>query len=246
MLEYAILGTVQGLVEWLPLSSQGMTTLAASYMGIANPLQLALWMHLGTLLAVLVYFRKEIALLAASRDKRLLHFLLVATCASLPIGLALYLMLKQFDFGSPVLYLVVGAGLILTGFAVHKKKGGLRAVKDASTGDALLAGVLQGFSVVPGISRSGVTIFSLLFRRFSPKAAMTMSYLMSVPVVLAADVFLVFDGFAVTAGSVLALVPAFLVGLLSISVLMRLSERVDFSWFAWGFGVLSLLAFLVA
>ncbi|MCK4326950.1 MAG: undecaprenyl-diphosphate phosphatase [Candidatus Diapherotrites archaeon] len=244
MLEYLVFGVLQGIFEWLPVSSEGIITLAAAYIGAADPLQLALCLHLGTVLAVLVYFRKEIA--GLPRDKKLLRFLGIATACSLPLGLALYLLIKQIPFGSPVLYLVVGLGLIATGFFVRKKKGGLKTVEKATDLDAVFAGLLQGLAVVPGVSRSGITLFALLSREYSPRAALVLSFLMSVPVVLAANAFILLEGFVLVPEHLLALVPAFVFGILSIEVLLKLAEKVDFSWFAWGFGIISILAFLAA
>ncbi|MFC2175083.1 undecaprenyl-diphosphate phosphatase [archaeon] len=242
MLEYLVFGVLQGIFEWLPVSSEGILTLAAVQMAVAQPLQLALYLHLGTVLAVLVYFRKDV--MALPRDKKLLRFLGIATACSLPLGLALYMALKQLSFGSSLWYLVVGVGLIATGLFIHKKKGGLKTTKKTSDKDAVIAGVLQGFAVIPGVSRSGITLFALLGREYTPRAALVLSFLMSVPVVLAANALVLLDGFAVVPEHFLALVPAFVFGLLSIEVLLKLAEKVNFSWFAWGFGGLSVLAFL--
>ena len=84
-------------------------------------------------------------------------------------------MLKKVAFNSPVGFLLVGIGLIATGFIVHKKRGGLKAVKKAGNKDALIAGVLQGFAVIPGVSRSGITMFALLAREFNPELALKLS-----------------------------------------------------------------------
>ncbi len=244
MIEYLILGIIQGIFEWLPVSSEGIATLVSTWLSLPNPLQLALYLHLGTVFAVLVYFRKQI--LALPKEKKLLRFLAITTATSLPLGLALYLVLKQLSFGSSIWYLVVGFGLLATGFFIHKKKGGLKTVKKATDKDAIIAGLLQGFAVIPGVSRSGVTMFALLGREFNPEDALVLSFLMSVPVVLAANVLILFDGFAVIPEYVLALVPAFVFGIASIKILLELSKKINFSWFAWAFGAISILAFLIA
>jgi len=244
MLDYLILGTIQGIFDWIPVSSEGMLTLASSYMGIASPLQLALYLHLGTVLAVIAYFRKDIAHLPG--DKELARFLSIATVVSLAVGFPLYLMLKRVAFDSPIGFLLVGIGLIATGFLVHKKRGGLKSVKIANDMDALLAGLLQGFAVIPGVSRSGITMFALLAREFNPESALRLSFLMSVPVVLAADTFVLLDGFTLVPANLIALIPSFFVGILSIHILLKISKKVNFAWFAWGFGLLSLLAYLIA
>lgn len=245
MLEYLALGAIQGLVEWLPLSSEAWVTLGASYFGMANPIQLALYLHLGTALAVIVYFRKEVSNALALCDRKLARFLAIATVCSGLVGLPLYLALKSVPFDSKVGFLLVGAGLIATGAFLHKRKGGLKTVKTASDRDAIFAGLLQGLAVVPGISRSGITMFSLLFQEFSPEAALSLSFLMSVPVVLMADVFMAYEGFMPGPGPLVALGAAFVFGIASMRALLAVAKRVNFSWFAWMFGALSLLAWLL-
>lgn len=242
MLDYLILGMIQGIFEWLPVSSEGMVTLASVYLGVANPLQLALYLHLGTVLAVIVYFRKEIM----SMDKDLAQFIAIATAVSLAVGLPLYLILKTMDLGSPFGFLIIGLGLVATGFLIKKNKGGFKTMKKATGKDAITAGFLQGLAVIPGVSRSGITLFALLAKEFEPKTALTISFLMSVPVVLAADVFILLDGFTVAPQHLFALVPAFLFGMGTIHILLRLSKKLSFSYFAWGFGLISILAYFLA
>lgn len=244
MLEYLFLGMLQGIFEWLPVSSEGIVTLVSNLLLIPDPLEFALWLHLGTVLAVLVYFRNEIA--ALPKNKKLLEFLGIATAVSLPIGFILYIMLKNFSLGSPYWYLITGIGLIATSFFTRKKKSGFKTVNKATALDAAIAGFSQGFAVIPGISRSGITMLALLDSKFSPEEALKLSFLMSVPVVLAANALIVLEGFSFGVGQLLALASAFAFGFASIQVLLKLSKKINVSWFAWWFGVLSLLAYLVA
>lgn len=246
MLHYLTLGIIQGIFEWLPVSSEGIVTLAAAYMGIANPLQLALYLHLGTVLAVLVYFRKDVKKIFEFKDKKLARFLTIATIVSLFVSFPFYLLLKTIVFDSPIGFLLVGIALILTGFFVHKKKGGLKTIRKTTDSDALLAGALQGFAVIPGISRSGITLFALLSEEYSPESALTLSFLMSVPVVLVANAFILLEGFTIVPEHLLALIPSFVFGIITIRVLLDLSKKVRFSWFAWIFGAISILAYLIA
>ena len=93
MLDYPVLGTIQGIFEWIPVSSEGMITLASGYMGIASPLQLALYLHLGTVLAVIAYFWKEIR--GLPKDPGLTRFLSIAMLASLAVGFPITYCLKR-------------------------------------------------------------------------------------------------------------------------------------------------------
>ncbi len=193
---YALLGTIQGVLEWLPISSEGMVALASNWLVSGNPVDIALFLHLGTMLAVLIYFRKDWIEIALLRDKKLLRFLIIATFASLAIGFPVYKLIRNVAVGN-VLLLITGVGLLITAF-FHSKKisWNLKQGKLAS-----LAGLLQGLAIIPGFSRSGSTIFGLSLGDKKPIEILRLSYLMSVPVVLLTNLYLLTQGgFTLEAG----------------------------------------------
>ena len=110
--------------------------------------------------------------------------------------------------------------------------------------DALFAGVLQGIAVLPGLSRSGLTVAALLFRKIKETDALKLSFLMSLPVVLGGNIVLNFldDGIEFNTSSLVALGASFVVGLLTIKYLLKISQKINFGWFAIGFGVLTLIS----
>lgn len=246
MLEFVILGIIQGVLEWLPVSSEGFLVITSSFMSLPNPIDLALYLHMGTMLAVVIYFRSRIVDMIKKPDKQT-FFIVKATAVSLVVAFPVYLALKwvseslAYQAGSILLGLT-GIALIVTGFLLRKKTTKKRA--SFETLDAVYAGFLQGLAVIPGLSRSGVTMFALLSRGYKQDKALETSFLMSVPVVLAAQLFLALNKFGFKSEYLIALVVSFVFGMLAIHYLLTLAKKLNFSWFCWFFGALSLSAFL--
>lgn len=246
MLEFVFLGLIQGLLEWLPVSSEGFLVIASSLMGIPEALDLALYLHLGTLFGVIIYFRKKIKSLIAKPRKQGV-FIGKTTIVSLLVGFPIYLGVDYLsetaaEQAGGVLLALTGVALVATGFMLKKKsnrKGG-----QYTNRDALYAGVLQGLAAIPGFSRSGSTMFALLSSGYEQEEALETSFLMSIPVVLAVVAYLCLKGFAFQQEYLVALAVAFVVGMLSIHFLLTLAKKMNFSWFCWIFGMISLGAFL--
>jgi len=245
-----VAGLLQGLLEWLPISSQGnLIIVMMSFLGLepAYALSLSVYLHLGTGLAALVYFREEIlgVLRRDSANNRLLfRFLAIVTFTTGIVGLPLFLIARGASLYGEVLLALTGAALIVTGL-VQKgaKKGGRRTAESLGSMEGLVLGVVQGLSAIPGLSRSGLTTSALLFRRFSGEEAFRVSFLMSVPAVFAAAVGLMYlEGVpALEPGLLVSLAASFISAYLSIEALLRLARRIQF----WGLCVLlGLLAIL--
>ncbi|MCG2690371.1 undecaprenyl-diphosphate phosphatase [Candidatus Parcubacteria bacterium] len=240
MFNFIISGILQGIFEWLPVSSEGIVALFNKYFSAGfNPLDLALFLHLGTLLAVLVYFRKDFWRILLLKDKKLFRFLLIATTISLIIAFPLYKIASSVALGGWLLFLT-GFGLLATAFLHKTKKQNLSLQGNKL---AFLVGFLQGLSVIPGVSRSGATIFGLSFGEREPREVLRLSYLMSAPVVAASSLFLLLKGdFTFNFDVGLALFFAFIVGFLSLKILLKVVEKVNFFKFALIFGLLCLVA----
>lgn len=242
MKEYLLLGILQGIFEWLPISSEGIVALTSSFfLKTINPIDLALYLHLGTFFAVLVYFYKDWKKILLLKDKKTFKFLTVVTLISLVIGGLLYFLIKEIAFGKWFL-IIIGIGLLITGF-FHKKKFFFKISFEKL---AILTGILQGLSVIPGISRSGATIFGLSFGEFSPNEILRFSYLMSAPVVLISSIFLSFkEPLLFSKGVFFSLIAAFLSGILSLKFLLKLSLKLNFFKFCLIFGGLCILGGLI-
>ncbi len=235
-----VVGVVQGVAEWLPVSSEAVTTLVMQRwlgMDAAAAVDAALWLHTGTMLAALLYFRGAFraAVVDAWRRVRALDrgmqgrapFIVVATVVTGVVGGVLYVGGVKTLARYPGLFsgVMAGALLVTAGLRLYAP-GADRVVEAVGPRDAVLVGVLQGAAVVPGVSRSGATVFGLLYRGFDAGEAFRLSFLLSVPAVLGAGIGLeLLSGFAVTPPLVLAAAVACVVGYASIGAVLRVADR---------------------
>ncbi len=248
-----VLGLLQGTLEWLPVSSQGIVAAvyALVFGGDADDaVSYSLWLHVGTAPSVLLAFRAEVAhvlrelftrpasvasrVRGAGGPQGLTAFLVLATTISAVAGLPLVLLLDDLSeqAGSAAM-IFVGAALLVTGAAqLRRPSSGERTRDDLGLRDSLLAGVAQGLSVIPGLSRSGLTVASLLWRGFDRREALVASFLMSVPASLGAVLLVALRGdVAFNAESVVAAAVAFCAGLVTIRALVAVAQRVNFGAF---------------
>ena len=239
MSEYIFLGTIQGIFEWIPVSSEGVVALLSQFLiEDFRPVDLSLFLHLGTFFAVLVYFRKDWQEILMFKNLKLLKFLLLATLISLAVGYPVYKMIQDLAVGG-VLLTVMGFGLLITAY-FNKTK---RTFKISSVNLAIIAGFLQGLAVIPGLSRSGSTIFGLSLGKNDPREVLKISYLMSAPVALASSVYLFLENPSLAFEAWPALIFSFLFGILSLGFVLKITRNVSFFKFAL---IFSLLCFLGA
>lgn len=242
MLAAIIWGLVQGLTEFLPVSSSGHLVLVPatlSALGMETPepsLLVSAVLHLGTLLAVLVYFRSDVATLFRFREpgsRRLWMLLVVGTIPAL-IGLPLEGALDQFqDDPRKVGLALIGTAVIL--FVGSRFMGGSRTVEDMTGKDAIRIGLAQAVALVPGISRSGTTITAGSMLGLEPAQAARYSFLLGVPTIAGGGLLALLDvgsTGAVDASLLVGLVVAAVSGYAAIAVLMGLLRRVGLIPFA--------------
>ena len=239
--EKVIAGILQGIFEWLPISSEGTLTLFSHFfIKEINPIDFSLALHFGTLFAVLIYFFKDWIKVLLYKNRFLFWFLTISTFVSLIVGFPIYKLINNFLVGN-FLLLITGIGLLFTSFFQSKKI----KIEIEWKKLAILTGILQGFSVIPGFSRSGATIFGLSFGKFSPPEILKISYMMSVPVVFISSVYLYFKNPSLFSFSFEALIFSFLTGILTLHFLIKFSQKVNFSKFTLIFGLLCIFgAFL--
>lgn len=185
--EAILLGIVQGLTEFLPVSSSGHLVIVQSFIkDFKQPgVLFDVTLHLGTVIAVVIYFRKR--LLEIFKNLRLLGLVLTATAVTGVIG---YTFKDTFEAMFSNVRLV-GAGLIITAIVLlfaERVKPGNKTEKEINWLQALFIGLIQGVAIIPGISRSGSTISAGLFAKLDRKFAAEFSFLLSVPAVLGAAV----------------------------------------------------------
>ena len=258
-----ILGAVQGITEWLPVSSEGMTSLLmVNFLGksLSEAVPLAVWLHLGTVLAAALFLREDLkALLSglsrslrqkdfSSREGRILVFLGVSTFLTGLFGAPiLFFSLGELDLRGEAATAFIGILLIGTGLVQRATGSGTRRASEIGLADGLWAGFFQAFSALPGFSRSGLTVSALLFRRFDSEVALRLSFLMSIPAVLGANVGLglLREGVELSAGALAGVGAAFVLGYLTLGVLFKVGREFPFWKFCVGFGLLGLLPLLL-
>lgn len=261
MLEAVVLGIIQGITEWIPVSSEGMIALAKiklfhSTLGLKDIVYQALFLHLGTFFAALVYFRKDIAALAkipfafkkaSEENKKIFLFLSVTTIISGLLGFRLLLAMDQlsahFQTSGKIIMILVAILLFVTGILqLHAKHQGAKGAKSLKPIDGWFLGMIQGVAVLPGLSRSGTTIAALLMMGFEKTLALRLSFLMSLPIILAGNIILNFRGAQLSPENLVSLLVSFLVGLLSINLFFKIAEKINFGIFVIAFAFLVLLS----
>ena len=240
-----VMGIVQGLTEFLPVSSSGHLIIVPYLAGWTDPfitsLAFSVMLHIGTLGALLVYFRSDwLRLIPAGfatirdrsfdsdPDRRLAWLIAVATVPALIVGVLLNDVVEQRfrEVGLVALMLVVGGAILW----LAERQGSRRLLAvDLTFPKALAIGGAQALALVPGISRSGISISAGLFAGLDRESAARFSFLMATPITAAAAVYETYKVVTNDAGMVVQLAPllagmaaALVSGLVAIAVLLRL------------------------
>ncbi len=265
MFQAFILGLVQGLGEFLPISSSAHLIVVPWLFGWADQgLGFDVALHWGTLLAVVVYFRKDIWLLVrgfihslrpSTRDfanniyQKLSWLIIIATIPAAIIGKVLESQVEH-AFRSPLLiaFTMLGFGVVL--FMADKFGPKMRNLDSAKPLHALLIGLSQALALVPGVSRSGSTMTTGLILGFKRADAARFSFLMSIPITFGAGLLKIGDlqSGVSTGAFVVGMMTSAVVGFLAIKFLLRLLAKKDFTMFVWyriAFAVLILVVYFV-
>jgi len=254
---YILLGILQGITEWLPVSSSGQSMLALINLLHTNPqtaLSIAIYVHTGTLLAVLVRFREDFRLMiksyASVRENKIVLYLIVSTLITALVGLPTYILMKKslniLAEDGELITAAVGLFLVYTGVYLFfsRKKYGQRDVGEIKTRDMIIGGAAQGLSIIPGVSRSGVTVSTLLFLGFRGDTALKLSFLMSVPAVLGAlglDLAQGTSSAISNSGVLIACFFSFISGYATMDLLLKYSKKIRFDVFCVIFGLTAVL-----
>lgn len=263
-----LLGLVQGLAEFLPVSSSGHLSIAQNLLGLNTeiPEFFDVLLHLGTLVAVFVAYWRDICDMVAELihgvgdlvhgttprqvppARRLILLIIVGT---LPLFILLPIHKQVQALSNNMVF--IGAALVVTGFllfACDLVRKGKKTERTATIADVLVVGLGQAIATLPGISRSGMTITTGCFMGFERKFAVRFSFLLSIPAVLGANILSLKD--ALDAGIIWAEVPMYVVGVVTAAVvgyacirLLRLVAEKGrfgaFAYYCWAVGLLTLL-----
>jgi undecaprenyl-diphosphatase len=238
-----ILAVVQGVAEFLPISSSGHLVVLGYFLGIKDAAPLSIFLHAGTLLAIVVYYLKQLHTMTKRESRHTVGLLLLASIPAGIIGLSLKysglneLLCKELA--------VTAIGFIITGWillAGIKSKENNTVIKDISVKQGLLIGLAQGVAILPGISRSGATIATALRCGIKKEDCAEFSFLLAIPAIAGAALLEIISllnntviekdyshyinlsiGFAVSA----------VVGYISLTLLVKLLQRGKLQVFAW-------------
>ena len=263
-----LLGLIQGVAEFLPISSSGHLAIAQNLLNLQAeiPEFFDVLLHLGTLLAVFVAYWQDIKDMVVEffhgigdlahhstpspvpPARRLILLIILGT---LPLFLILPIKDKVQGLSNNMVF--IGAALIVTGFLLFASdmvKKGRKNERTATWLDVLIVGVGQAIATIPGISRSGMTISAGCFMGFERKFAVRFSFLLSIPAVLGANILSLKDAFE--AGIAWSEVPVYLVGVVTAAVVGYLCIRLlkmiadkgkfgAFAYYCWAVGLLTLV-----
>ncbi len=266
---YILLGIVQGILEWLPVSSEGQLVLIALWfdeLSADDALTLAFWLHLGTMTAVLLVYREEWKLVLDIRredPEKLRQLLIVTTIATAVIGIPVkILILDAIDVQkvSVIIMWIISVSLIITGLLLHysRKSRDLetysKSLADLTLKKQILIGAAQGFTIIPGISRSGTTVSAFLFSKQDPESSFRGSFLMSVPAALGSVVldilFSIKDnkpliGNLDAIGIFTAIIMAFIFGVFTMHALITVARKYNFAVITISFGIMIMLFLII-
>ena len=274
ILSAVILGVIQGVAEFLPISSSGHLAIAQNLLGIklegSADGVFDVLLHLGTLIAVFIAYWSDIVdmireFFLGVRDiargttptpvppnRRMILLLIIGT-----LPLVLIVPIKDLIEGLSVNTIFVGCALLVTGvllFLCDKHNKGRKNASSVRLRDVLLVGVAQAFATMPGISRSGTTVSVGCFLGMDRRFALRYSFLMSIPAILGANILNIKDCFET--GIDMSLLPAYISGVITAAVLGYLSIRLlkfvtdkgrfgAFSYYCWAVGALTIILSIV-
>ncbi|MEM3457864.1 MAG: undecaprenyl-diphosphate phosphatase [Candidatus Bathyarchaeia archaeon] len=253
-METAVLGTIQGLTEWLPISSTGHLKVAEHFLHFLDTQDSLLFefmLHIGTLLVVLFFFREDIKKIIAAlvhldfktEHGKLLPSIIVGTIPAVAVGVLLKEPVEQaFQNLLPIAVAFVVFGLVL-----YLSKMGKEEKDGIDYLTAVIVGVAEGLAIIPGVSRSGATIAIALLLGIKREKAFKFSFLLSIPAIIGAIGYTAYKdyGALATAGLgwteiLVGVVAAMIVGYLTIKLLWKILAQKKFHFFAlycWLFGI---------
>lgn len=236
-----ILGLLQGLTEFLPVSSSGHLVIMGSILGVHEPgITFEVILHFGSLLAILIFFRKKIFLLLQSlfdssmkKERMIIGYIIIGTIPATII----YFLFKDFfenAFKNPLLASMM---LIVTGLILLSTRIKHDGTKDITLMSAIIIGISQAFAIIPGISRSGTTISTGMLLGLKPSEAAEYSFLLVIPAILGA-VVLKFGELrnldsALIGQYSFGLLVTFLSSLFAVYLVLELIKKGKFEYFAY-------------
>lgn len=240
MLEEIILAVVQGITEFLPVSSSGHMALISNLISEPN-LFFMVAMHVASLLAVLIYFRKDIWELLHFKKEKNWHFYKIVLIGIIPAGLVGYFISDWIDKAINS-YFFIGLGFVFTSLVLVETKLRKSNKKKISLKDSLIIGLSQIFALFPGVSRSGTTTSVGIFRKINPKEAGKFSFFMFIPLMVGA-MLTQLEGFYFDTSLLVSFIVCFIVSLFSLGLFFKTLKNGKFWIFAVWTTLMAILSF---
>lgn len=244
LLETIFLGIIQGLTEWLPISSTGHLEIAEQFLGLKMPILFDVLLHVGTLMVILLFFRKDIKRITSAlarldfrnEDGKLVPLIIVGTIPTALIGLAFGEQIENtFQTVMPIAIAFILCGIILYSTKAAKEK-----TDKINYLAALIIGTAQGIAIIPGISRSGATIAAALLLGIKREKAFKFSFLLSIPAIIGAFGLTLYTQFSELAGAGVGWTEVFIgmafamfVGYFTLKILWKILAKEKFHFFAF-------------
>ncbi|MEM2131441.1 MAG: undecaprenyl-diphosphate phosphatase [Candidatus Woesearchaeota archaeon] len=248
LIEAIILGIIQGITEWLPISSSGHLVLFQSIFKIRQPLIFDVLLHFGSLLVILFVFRKEILELIAGvlkREKKYLQLTIMLVLATIPIVLVGYF-LKDYIESAFSNLSFVGFAWIFTSIILFLSK--YPKIKDKKLNflNSFFMGISQAIAILPGVSRSGITISTGLMQGIKQEEAAKFSFLMAIPPILGATLLEIknINQIENLSYALIGVLFSMISGYLSLKFLLKIIKTNKFSYFSIYCFVLGLIVLI--
>lgn len=245
IINYILIGIIQGFTEFLPISSSGHIVLFGSLFELDNLMLLSIVAHVGTLFAVIYCYRKRLFELIRHPINKTNRNLIIATIPTIAIVLLFNTFLEDnFSISTLVWGFLISAVLLLVADLI---KHGNRPVTKKS---ALYMGISQGLALLPGISRSGTTLVAGLFAKVDKQEALDFSFLMSIPIIMASAVYETFKLFTcqITVGwlgIIIVMISSFIFGIISIKLMLKIVKNNKLYFFSIYLILLSLVLLIL-
>ncbi|MHA1505975.1 MAG: undecaprenyl-diphosphate phosphatase [Candidatus Asgardarchaeia archaeon] len=245
-----LLGMVQGILEWFPVSSEGFIVSLALILGVSmeKVISLAIFLHIGTAAVVFLKYR-SFFFSELFREPYAMKFIFFSTVGTALTGIPIFFIANVFTVYTGILItLFIGIFMVFTGFMIEKsgRRYGNRCYKDGKIIEYVIAGIVQGFSIIPGLSRSGITTSFFLLRGYEKEEAFNLSFIMSVPAVLGAFIIDYVSNHLILSTSYFLSLPLVVVlGYLTISAFLGIAKRISFGPLCIFFGLLMISLSLV-
>lgn len=250
ILQAIILGIIQGLTEFLPISSSGHLMLFENIFGLENnSLFFNVLLHFASLLAVVIVFWKEIVEIIKKPFGEKMRVIIYATIPTVIIALIIKKFIENYVLHGFLGYgfLISAVIIFMTSILKKKKESKYNMVNNKQ---GFIIGVAQGIAVLPGISRSGSTICAALLQGVEREESAKFSFILSIPVIIGAMLLETIDGFKTgfedinAIGCILGFVASFIVAVFTIKIMMKIVKKGNWVWFSLYLFVLSVFVLL--